>query len=108
MRSNLAILALALLLLAACGGSDSPSSPTLATMRGRLHVIGSSTTIAGGTLTVQGTSGVSGPDGSFSIAGLQPGLTNVSVSAPRFFSNTIGVTLVAGDNFFSIAMEPVP
>jgi hypothetical protein len=106
---RIAGLALAVLVAAAgCGKRPTDPSLPIAKLRGVVHVIPTGPNIGGVTVTVQGRSTITAADGSFTLTGLTPGETDVSLTRDGFHRGALRVTLVAGDNFFSLGMSAGP
>jgi hypothetical protein len=109
MARRLSLWALALLVAACGGGGGGPTvpAPTTATLTGTVHIQGGTTAVAGAAVSAQGASTTTDARGDFALTNLAPGQTTVSLTRDGYRATAIGVTLVVGNNHFSIAMEPV-
>jgi len=70
----------------------------LGSLSGTITNAADGATIAGATITAGTISGVSATDGTYSLAGLDPGDTDVAVSAPGFDPASAQVWIVPGEN----------
>jgi hypothetical protein len=94
--------------LGACGGGDSPATASgTAILRGVVHVQPLGPAIGGARVSVQGRVATTAANGSFTLNDLAPGSAMVMLEAAGFRSATIQLALAVGDNFFSLAMEPL-
>ena len=103
-----ALVVAALCLVVACSGNQNPSNPgpLSAALRGIVHLIPTGPPIAGVSVTVQNKTAVTLADGSFSFSGLTVGETAVRLVKDGYVPGDLKLTLVAGDNFFSLGMAP--
>lgn len=102
------VLGLVIVLTMACGGNPrAPAGPDpspTATLRGVVHVIPTGPPIAGVTVTVQNRTTMTAADGMFGISDLATGETAVTLRKEGYAPGDIRLTLVAGDNVFSLGM----
>jgi len=93
--------------MTACGGSPTqPGAATMATLRGAVHLIPTGPPIADVAVMVQGKSAVTAADGAFTLTGLAPGQTSVTLTRQGYQRADVQLTLVPGDNFFSLGIAP--
>lgn len=104
------LLALPLLLTLACGGgASSPTAPAPeALLLGRVHVVPNGPGIVGATVNTQGRTTFTVADGNFNLPHLALGSTTVTLTAAGYRTATLQLTLVEGNNSFSLGMEPAP
>lgn len=96
------------LLLNGCGGGSSPTAPVTALLNGNVHVIPTGPPIAEASVTLQGRTTITAANGNFTFSDLAPGTTSVVLSKTGFRTANLTITLVAGENFHSLGMEPNP
>ena len=91
------VTALAALFLVACGGSVDPTPQLTAIVSGVVTAAGGAP-IEGASVTVGSATATTGADGAFVLQNLPVGSTTLIVTAPRFDSRSVSVTLVEGPN----------
>jgi hypothetical protein len=92
---------------ASCGGNGDVAGPppdNRAQLRGVVHEIPTGPRIPGATVTVQGQQALSDSDGNFTFPDLVAGETTVALSKTGYTAQTLRLTLLRGDNFFSLGM----
>lgn len=103
---------LGMVVLFGIGCGDDPRQPvgpdplSTATLRGLVHVIPTGPPIAGVTVTVQARTTTTAGDGTFRFSDLAVGETAVTLRKEGYGPGDIRLTLVGGDNFFSLGMAP--
>lgn len=78
--------------------SESGETPVKATLKGRVADSGSGQAIAGAQVGAGGKSAISGADGRFAIADLEPGSAQLSVAADGYQPAGFNTVLTPGDN----------
>ena len=91
------VTALVVLFLVACGGPVDPTPKLIATVSGIVTATGGAP-IEGALVTVGSATTTTGADGAFELRNLPVGSTTLIVTAPRFDSRSLSVTLVEGAN----------
>jgi hypothetical protein len=87
---------------------DISLTPThLATLKGVIRDNLTNEPVAGVTISVDGLQGASGPDGSYSVAGIEIGPHLVTMSHPWYEIAEFPVTLVEGENVLSVFLNPI-
>lgn len=90
-----------------CSGGGSPTEPpNRATFRGGVHIVQTETPVPGVTVSVQSRTTMTGDDGMFSIGDLTPGPATVALRKTGYVPADLQLTLMPGDNVFSLGMTP--